>query len=211
MSNKYQMVDVNGYRVPTNLAAHYRAGFRVLCVKVTQGSGYSWPQGLAIIDAWHKQGPDAHCVVYHFATAGIPGAAQADHFLATVSPHLRWKDVYCIDMEGQPNGYRQWAHGEAKAVHDAFIDRVNANGRRFGRLRRKTLNGLTYGGPYFLRDNGIRKHGGWRLWIAAYAAKLPFIPPGWLTYMAWQYTDAQTGVPGMPSSLDCSHIKSWLL
>ena len=211
MSNNLQMVDVNGYRIPTDLAAHYRAGYRVLGVKVTQGSMYTWHQGLDIIDAWHRLGSDAHCVVYHFATAGISGTAQADHFLNTVNPHLRWGDTYCIDMEGQPASYRQWARGEAKKVHDSFIDRVNDAGRRWGTLRRKQLRGLTYGGPYFLRDQGIRKHGGWRLWIAAYVTKLPFIPPGWLTYMAWQYTDAQRGVPGMPSSLDSSHIRRWLL
>lgn len=214
------MVDVNGYRVPTSLAAHYRAGYRLLGVKVTQGGGahaYTWQQGLAIIDAWHQLGKDAHCAVYHFATAGIDGATQANHFLNTVNPHLRWGDKYCIDIEAQPKSYRQWAHGEAKRVHDAFIDRVNAAGRRWGTLRRKRLSGLTYIGPYFITETGIRKRGGWRLWLAAYGPQViadwtrRFRAAGWLTWMAWQFTDAREGVSGMPASLDCSQIKKWML
>lgn len=205
------MVDVNSYHAPSDLLAHYKAGRRVIGVKVTEGVDYVWQRGLQIIDEWHRLGPDAHAVPYHFATAGHSGATQADHYLAAVRSHLRWADKFCIDVEGQPGSYRQWAHGEAKAVHDAFIDRANAAGPRYGRLKLKRLSGLTYGGPYFLRDSGIRKRGGWRLWIAAYVDRLPFIPPGWWTWMAWQNTDRAMHVPGVPGPVDQSVIKKWML
>lgn len=202
------MIDVSSNNPPPSLRRLRRDGFRVIAIKATEGTHYVFGEGLKLADEAHALG--FRVVFYHFARAGIPGHHQADYFLHAIRRHLRRGDWYCIDLEGQPKaaGYRAWRPGEARMVHDSFVDRVRADGPRFGALRRR-LGGLTYGGPYFLRDHGVRRHY-WRLWLADYARKPTFIPPGWRTWTAWQYTQTAR-VAGEAGAVDESHIRRPLI
>lgn len=181
------MVDLSSNNPLPDLATHYRAGYRVIALKATENLDYTWPQHGALADQWHRLG--GRVVHYHFAQPGNP-VGQADHFKAALAGHLGSQDVVCLDCEvGGVNGLftRQ------------FIDRLNVS-----------VPGMIYGSPSFLNTNGIGKYRGWRLWLAEYGPKAD-VPRSWVTWMAWQFTDRATGVPGITGPVDLSHVKGWLL
>lgn len=181
------MVDLSSNNPTPDLAAHWRGGFRVLALKATEGTGYTWTGHRGLADAWHRLGG----VVwhYHFLTPG-DGAAQADHFCATVGASGRHGDRIVVDVETQ---------NDTGAEVSAFIARCATH---------TALPGVVYGSPYFLRDHGIRPSHGWGLWLADYDSKIAFVPPGWSSWLAWQYTDRATGVPGIAGAVDCSHLSA---
>jgi hypothetical protein len=189
------MVDLSSNNGPPNLAAHWNGGYRTIALKATENIGYTWPAHAGYADQWHSYGGRiirGRVVHYHFARPGDP-VAQADHFVNTIRGHFGRRDVVCLDAErGGVNG----------TFARAFIDRVIT--------RMGTVNGLIYGSPSFLNANGIGKYRGWRLWLAEYGPRAD-VPRSWRTWMAWQWTDRATGVPGIPGAVDQSHIKSWLL
>lgn len=202
------MIDLSSNNAAPDLDAHYRAGYRVLALKASEGTSYRWTAGGDLADRWHKLG--GAVVWYHFATAAAGGKEQAAFFLAGVKPHLRAGDTLTLDIEGQPASYRQWAHEQAHLAASSFMAHIDAHAPRLGVLRRRPKR-LVYGTFYFLRDEHIRPAKGWRLWIAGYQASAPLPPPGWKRWTAWQFTDNATHVPGEAGGVDESHIRDWLL
>lgn len=196
------MVDLSSNNKTPNLLAHYKAGYRVVAFKATEGTGYTWDRHGALSDEAHRLG--FRVVHYHFATAGPTGVSQAVHFLAAVKAHLKPGDVICLDIEGQPESYSQWRPGEAQMVAKAFMTYCDTHAPK--RIRK-----WVYGTFYFLRDSGIKPLKRWRLWIAGYQAAHPATPPGWRKAVAWQYTSAASGVPGVSGAVDQSHIQRTLL
>lgn len=202
------MIDLSSNNAPPDLDAHHKAGYRVLALKVSEGTGYRWAQMGALADRWHALGGTV--VYYAFVTAAATGAEQAAFFLAAVKPHLRRGDAVALDIEGQPPSYPQWRAGQAQVVARSFMAYIDHHAPRVGVLRRRVKR-LVYGTFYFLRDNDIRPAKGWRLWIAAYQETAPFPPPGWKRRAAWQFTDNAVHVPGESRGVDESHISAWLL
>jgi GH25 family lysozyme M1 (1,4-beta-N-acetylmuramidase) len=188
MNNTYLMVDLSSNNGPVNLKAHWAAGFRVLALKATQGTGYTWHDTHALAAQWHAYG--GIVLHYHFLTPDN-GSAQADYFYTAVKGDLAVGDLFVVDVETK---------GDTGAEVNAFIDRVTSHDKR---------GGLIYGSPSFLRDNGIRKHAGWKLWLAQYGPKAE-VPPSWLTWAIWQYTD-HAAASGVTGAVDMSHVKPWLL
>lgn len=186
------MVDLSSNNPAPDLKAHYAAGHRVLCLKVSEGTSYAWARSHALSAAWHALGPDAIVWHYHFLHPGLSssGTAQADYFWAHVRGDIRAGDRLVVDCETK---------GETGAEVSAFVRRLAARAPHVPRV--------IYGSPYFLRDHHIRPVNGEGLWIAEYqASRVDFIPPGWSSYLAWQYTDRASGVAGIPGHVDESHL-----
>lgn len=204
MSNKVLMVDVNSYKVPTNLSAYRKAGYVFLGIKTTEGTGYTWSNAVELAKQWHALG--GRVVFYHFATALGTGAQQAKKFLSVVNPVVLPRDVVCLDIESQPASYRQFGPGQARTIAHDFQAAVEAGIKRFGPLKRKPGRWV-YSYSSFLSGNGIRPlNGAWKLWVASYGQS-PAAVPGWKTWTAWQFTDHATGIPGMVSGVDESHLR----
>src|SRR3954470_9725306 len=91
------MVDLSSNNGTPDLDAHFKAGYRVIALKASESTGYTWPAHDALTDRWHKLG--GRVVHYHFAQPGDP-VKQADHFLIAISGHFdRHRDVLCLDAE----------------------------------------------------------------------------------------------------------------
>lgn len=183
------MVDLSSNNPTPDLTTHYKAGYRTIALKATENTDYTWSAHAGLTDLWHRLG--GRVVHYHFAQPGNP-EGQADHFLAALAGHLGSSDVVCLDAE---------RGGVDGTFVRAFIDRVAAH---------LSVPGMIYGSPAFLNSNGIGKYRGWRLWLAEYGPRAD-VPKSWRTWMAWQWTDKATNIPGIPGPVDCSHVRSWLL
>lgn len=178
--------DYSSNNHPPDLAKLYKQGYRVLALKATEGTTYTWDLHAKLADEWHKQGTDATVWHYAFLQPSDPGG-QGAYFVTQVKDHLRAGDRLVADVE---------VAGVTNGVVQAFFDRVRAT---------STLAEEIYGSPYFLRDHGVRPEHGQGLWLADYASKPAFIPPGWARYDAWQFTDAGKD-PSTGSRADESHL-----
>lgn len=190
---KTLMVDLSSNNPRPDLDQMWKAGFRVLCLKVSESTNYVWLESADLAKRWQHKGGIVHH--YHFLRPGpgdtastISGTNQAEWYWQHVRHLLGPADLFVVDVEVQGV--------DAKEVN-AFIDRLHDldPGR----------SGLIYGPPYFLRDHKIKPHRGWGLWLATYTAQVAFLPPGWKYWSAWQYTD-HGKVPGCPSPVDVSRL-----
>lgn len=169
-----------------NIAGYAKTGHRVIALKATEALGYTWTEHARLADTAHTH----HLTVlhYHFARPGS-AIAQAEHFLAAVHGHTAPGDGLVVDCE---------VAGVNGRYVTAWLNRVHR--------AHPNLTLWVYGGPYFLRDNQIHPAHGAKLWLADYASKPAFIPPGWPHYDAWQFT--QTGsVKGVAGRVDVSRLR----
>jgi GH25 family lysozyme M1 (1,4-beta-N-acetylmuramidase) len=189
VSNKLSMVDLSSNNPNPNLSQHYSAGHRLLLLKASEGTTYSWSQAAFDARSWHHFG--GICGHYAFLRPGN-GTAQADKFLSTIGPYLGPCDFLVADAE--VNGV------DGREVHE-FLDRVHQH--------KPQLRTLVYGTAYFLRDKGVTPLHGAGLHIAGYP-NVDFIPPGWHRWMAHQFTQSGRAT-GMPSLVDVSHLHRQML
>lgn len=190
MSNELKMVDLSSNNGPVNLKALWHAGFRVLTLKATEGTNYAWSDSHALAKQWHSFGGIVGH--YHFLHPGTysSGTQQADWFWDHVNLDVAPSDFLIVDVE---------TNGETNAEVQAFIDRVHEHA--------PNTRGLVYGPEYFLRDDAkARPAFGWGVWVADYSGGVDFIPPGWATWTAWQYTQSGS-VPGVSGNVDISNIR----
>lgn len=178
------MIDLSSNNPAPNLKELWAKGYRVLGLKATESTNYTWSEGLRFADAWHKLGGTVWH--YHFAQPGNP-EAQARHFLSAIRGHTAKGDKLVLDAE---------VAGVGGQFSDAFFNVVHAA---------SPLGEEIYGTPYFIRDSGIRPKHGQGLWLADYAAHPAFIPPGWRKWDAWQFTRTST-VSGETGHVDQSHL-----
>jgi hypothetical protein len=185
VSNKLTMADLssnNGAFIPHQ---HWNAGHRLLLLKASEGTSYSWSNARLDAQAWHRLG--GICGHYAFLRPGS-GTEQADKFLTTIASYVGDCDFLVADAEVAGVTAREVAE---------FLDRVHD--------RRPKLRLMIYGTAYFLRETGIRPthHAG--LHVAAYP-HIDFIPPGWATWVAHQFT--QSGhAAGIGGACDLSYIR----
>lgn len=173
-----------------NLRAHYRAGRRLIVLKVSEGTGYTWSDSHRLSGVWHKLG--GRVGHYHWTSPGgaAPGTEQADYFWAHVKADLQDGDILIEDLEQQ---------GATEAEHAAFQTRLAG----LIEISGKQLDRWTYSGAYFLRSIKAKPHGtGW--WGAGYPS-LPFTPAGWKDPVAHQFTD-KANSPGLPGTSDESRL-----
>lgn len=185
--NALLFVDLSSNNSPPNLAKHYRAGHRVLALKATEGTTYTWGDHKRLADEWHRLG--GRVWHYHFARPGSP-VTQAERFLAAVASCVQPSDVLCLDAE---------VPGVNGAFARSFLN--------FCHGKRPNSQLAIYGSAYFLRDNKIRPVHGALLWLAGYPS-YPFIPPGWKRVDAHQFADNAT-VEGCPGKVDCSRLLAY--
>lgn len=195
-SNRRRMIDVSSNNGRLDVAAHWKAGHRLLMRKVTEGTSYIWREGAALASAWHRRGG----IMWHYAylRAGIPGRAQADFFWRAAKADVRHYDRVVADVEAQFETYRQWQPGEAARCFRDFADRMHELAPH--------LAGVTYGPPYFLKDAGVRPVHGWGLQVADYDGPVDLLPSGWKSWLAHQFT--QTGhAAGIAGEVDISQLR----
>jgi GH25 family lysozyme M1 (1,4-beta-N-acetylmuramidase) len=191
VTNALLMVDLSSNNGPADLKAHYKAGYRTLALKATEGTTYTWADNGAMADRWHKLG--GNVVHYHFARpagrSGIAAVTQARYFLAAIRDHWKTGDRIALDAE---------VTGIDAAFVTAFIDTCNTH---------PDWPGLVYSYASFLDTAKIQPSHGWGLWLADYSSKTPPAPvKGWKRLDIWQFTRTAIGVPGMSSAVDQSHL-----
>lgn len=179
-------IDLSSNNAPLSAKTYAAAGHQIVALKATEGTTYSWTEGLSAAKAAHAAGLTV--IWYHFAQPGS-GVAQADVFLKHIAGYIKPGDELCIDCE---------VDGVNGRLVTAWLNRVHK--------AHPKAELWIYGGAYFLRAHGIRPSHGAKLWLAAYGSSYPFIPPGWAHYDAWQFTDAAT-VKGVSSRVDLSRLR----
>lgn len=186
------IADISHNQASYDAVAYRRAGHDRIRLKATQGTTYVDPSYAQRVAESHAAG----LTVDHYSfLTGEPGAAQADHFLATVIPRLGPGDRFMADLEPNPFGSTVTAPVAAE-----FVDTCH--------VKAPSVDGLEYSGPYFLRDNHIVSLHGWGLVLADYTtAKSPvFWPPGFdKVPVEWQFTDAAV-TAGIPGHSDLSRV-----
>lgn len=180
----FLLVDVSSNNPLPDLAAYKTSGRRIIAIKATEGTGYTWDEGNQLAARAHAF--SLQVWRYHFAKAGSTGTAQADYFLASCG-----NDVPVLDIEDDG-----LSPSEACSVLADFCARVQAKTGRTGWV-------YSYG-PY-ITSHGLTLPAGWKFWLAAYQPTMPASPNGWPTPNAWQFTDNAT-VPGCPAPVDQSRL-----
>ncbi len=196
--------DLSHHQSIVDLAAYARAGHDRVALKATEGLSYVDPTFTA---RWRQAGQLGLArVVYHFARAANSGAAEFDHFLATVAAGgIGPRDWLCLDAEDITAPARATGHAAE------FTNRAAARG---------ISRGLVYTGRWFADPNRLTASvlaPGWRrLWLSDYTPGQPDdqveIPAGWTRTQlaARQHTDRAT-VPGVAGGCDYSRVLAdWL-
>jgi lysozyme len=115
---------------------------------------------------------------YHFAT-GDDAAAQAEHFLSTVTPGPN--DLLVLDFEQNTAGSSMSLAGA-----EQFVTQVQAATGRWPGL---------YSGSYMDQLLGSGQNSTlancW-YWLSEYGPT-PHVPANWSTWTMWQYTDGSVG------------------
>ena len=179
-------VDVSHYEGNVDWARVLSAGYSFGFCKASQGDREVDPQFIANWTAMSAAGITRGA--YHFFQPGVNGAAQADHFLATV-PRLPTDLPPTLDVEQAPGDV---AVSEYIEEIQAFCDKIQAaTGHK----------PILYTYIPFWRDTlGDPKQfsaAGHPLWIARYTpAETPGdLPGGWTEWTFWQYAAPDPGAP----------------
>jgi GH25 family lysozyme M1 (1,4-beta-N-acetylmuramidase)/LysM repeat protein len=169
-------------------------GIRFVFVKTTEGETYVDP---TFDDNW--QGAKSVGILraaYHFFHPNMNPVRQADKFIQVVRGMNDVGELPPIlDMEVSDNQTAQTIIDRAKT----WLDRVQQN---LGILP------IIYSNPGFLKYSFSVPGGGppfWTkdhiLWIANYGQPQPLLPPGWLKWTFWQYSESGR-INGINASVD---------
>jgi lysozyme len=170
------VVDVSHHNGSVNLVKAKADGLIGIIQKATQGRTFVDP----LFKTNRKKATDAGLLfgAYHFGTGG-DGVKQAEHFLNTVAPDS--DTLLVLDLEGNPQGPSMDLE-EARA----FVTHVGDNTGR--------MPGL-YSGHYIKERLGTSTDPVlskcW-FWLAQYGSTA-VVPPNWITWTMWQYTDGAVG------------------
>lgn len=179
-------VDLSSAQKGADLRAYARAGYDLVVIKATEGTGYLNPSFSDWAATAETEG--LRIGAYHFADPGADHAAEAHYFLNAVGS----RSVFpVLDAENAGAG-TQWAPGEPQRCIDTWTSIVEP----------ALGPGWVYTGFAFHQEQQLRLPPGWAWWIADYGVSAPPLVPG---LGAWQFTDAAT-VPGIPGLCDCSHL-----
>lgn len=207
--------DISHYQNPVDLAAYKAAGYDRLMLKATGGATdgtlrfkddtYA-PRALLAKQLGIKRIP------YHFARNNNPGAAEADWFIENITAAAAGPFDHNVD---EPN-YDQEDNrpGMTALARQRTIEFTNRM------VERGYDEGTIYSGVWYLNPAGILPTDvpeGWRqLHLSDYTPGQPDgsieLPNGWprSLVVARQYTDAQTGIPGLPSTDADRVLHEWI-
>jgi GH25 family lysozyme M1 (1,4-beta-N-acetylmuramidase) len=181
----------------------WAAGYRWLFVKRTEGVGYTWAEGAAIIDAWHARG--GHVGHYHWLRPESDPAAQAEYFLGVVRAargQIKPGDKVMADDE------RSYNYSTGQPVPDGNDAALAARVATFNTRVATALPHielLVYTGNWYAEGHprtiaAIKKH---RVVLSEYTgADAPNNRLGF-TIAAYQFTD-RARVPGVNHPVDCN-------
>lgn len=169
-------------------------GIRFMFAKATEGEGYVDP---TFDDNW--RGAKSVGILrgaYHFFHPGMNPVKQADKFVQIVkSTNDNGELPPVLDLEVTDNQANQTIIDRAKT----WLDRVQQS------LGKQPI---IYSSPGFLKYNFSVPGGGpplWTkdyiLWIANYGVSQPSMPPGWLKWTFWQYSETGS-VSGVNAAVD---------
>jgi len=177
------IIDISHWEDPIDFGKVADAGIIAVIAKATQGA--------TEVDgayARFKANAAPHAFLwgsYHFGTSDDV-TTQVDHYIKTASPAAT--ELVCLDFEPNPVG-------PAMSL-DQARDFVELFEQRTGRYP------VLYGGRW-LKDSLAGKADDTLskcpLWIAQYGPKV-VLPPGWNSYVLWQYTESERGIPGVNST-----------
>jgi lysozyme len=180
---------------PIDWAAVRAAGVNFATVKATEGSGYTNPYFRGDFTGAKARGLPV--APYHFYLGRNPntGGAQADYFIAALRA-AGYTGRHANELPPILDFEWDWKGGcppyGSVADAKAWLDKVRA---AFGRTP------IIYTNRYFITGclGGTTALGSYPLQIADYSsADRPNLPPGWSTWLMWQYT-ARSCVSGVPT------------
>ena len=185
-------IDVSHWNDPIDWPKVKAGGYRFAITKATEGRSYVDPSFVAHVDGARRVGLVAGA--YHFARPGDgPASAQADRFLAVVTPELDDPLLLALDLEDDggltPRGLGNWA--------ESFFDRVDYALEHVvpGTVRPRPL---LYLPDYFAPQVDRARLGSRPLWLADVHDGDADVPAPWRGWTFWQYA-ASYRVPGVAS------------
>ena len=172
------IIDVSHHNGPgLDFGAARAAGILAMIHKATQGSA-----GVDPMFASNSACAAAAGMLlgaYHFGD-GSDGAAQAQHFVATIGPSGPRPRVLVLDLETDLTGPTM---SPPQAV--AFVNTVQ---QLTGRVP------MIYTGRWFLGGHVNPVLAQCPLWLPEYGGS-PIVPAGWENWSLWQWTDGCAGNP----------------
>jgi GH25 family lysozyme M1 (1,4-beta-N-acetylmuramidase) len=183
-----RIIDTSNYQHSPDWAAVLASGVAGGICKATEGLSYRDPTFPA---SWAALGQrNAVRGAYHFGHPDQDPVAQADFFLAYVTPlGLNRTDILVLDLET--------GTGNMDAFTWNFLVHVQA---------KTGITPMFYSyGPFIRAHLTDRRLATYPLWIAAYQPNRPPCPPPWTSYALWQHTDSAR-VPGISGAVDESYL-----
>lgn len=194
----YVDVSSNNDGAGVDLAAHYRAGYRYLMLKASEGLGYYWPNMNNYARRWHALGGDARCGYYHWLYGTESGPAQAAYFMSHYRPVWRAGDWTMTDFEDVDPS--RWIPDRAhRDVLAAFDLAVTGDGHAHD----------VYAPNWYLSNLPVTRAylQGRRVVASNYNPQSPPPNPYGFRLTAHQYTD-RLNVAGFPRPVDANR---WLI
>jgi GH25 family lysozyme M1 (1,4-beta-N-acetylmuramidase) len=189
-------IDISAYQHPNGAGidwAQVSANRRFVVIKASEGTGYT--------NSWYADDSTqarAHGMIvgaYHFLRYTSSGAAQAQHFLASVGGSVAATDLPpMLDVEDVNDAA---SPGQRVAIMKEWLDTVEAA------IGRKPMiySGSWYWGPYLGSPGG---YGGVypMVWAAYTGGSCPLVPDDFPGLAMWQYLGGEGTTPGIPAACD---------
>lgn len=186
-----QFVDVSGFQ-PTIDWHAYKQWSNCAAMKATEGVGYTDPTFATHRNGALSAGIDS-LLLYHFARPDLGNTPEAEaNWMHQVVGAVRQNDLLVLDFEvSAPQATADWAY--------RFLARLE----QIAGVRPAIYASTSYIQAR-LQDSRIARY---PLWLANWTFNAnvhPPCPPPWASYIALQYTDNATAIPGVPGTVDAN-------
>jgi lysozyme len=190
-------VDVSRYQGFINWSAVAAAGIQFVFIKATEGQSVVDPR-------FSVNWPGAKSAgilrgAYHFFRSAVPPQVQADNFLTLLQGVDPAELAPVLDLELRKlDGTDAWDAIPLSQRSGLAVEWLTAVEQSLGRRP------MVYLSPSFALEKlgGASALGSYPLWIAHYTANpQPRVPPAWLDWTFWQYTERGT-VSGIAGTVD---------
>jgi len=173
-------VDLSHWQGVVDFSAVKKAGYAFVFVKLTEGTSYVDPNGVANVKGAQKAG--LMVGGYHFFHGS---SKEASHF-RSVAQNLHL-DYVILDSEDTT------LKSDLTKVSLSFLDAVADLGKP-----------VFYSNPSYIKAHYNRAMTKYPLWIAHYGVSKPDVP-FWSSWSAWQYND-KGSVPGIAGAVDFNYM-----
>ncbi len=187
-------IDIASYQHPNGAGIDWNAvaaSRRFVIIKASEGTGYT--------NSWYADDSTqarAHGMLvgaYHFLRYTSSGAAQAQHFLASVGGTVPAGDLPAmLDVEDVNDSA---SPGQRTQIMKEWLDTVEAATGR----KPMIYSGSWYWGPYMGSPGG---YGGVYPMVWAAYNSCPSIPDDFPGIAIWQYLGGEGTTPGIPAACD---------